>query len=376
LLAAEGGGVHLRGASSTGKSTALSLAASTWGPPEYVRTWRATDNALEGIAAQHSDLLLCLDELGELPARVAGATAYMLANGSGKSRAHRDGSARAAARWRVLFLSTGEIGLGDLIAEAGGRARAGQEVRVIDLPADAGAGLGMFERLPEGMTAGAFADRLRDAAATHYGHAGPAFVARLVAQHAEARDGLRTARDAIAATLAPADAAGQVRRVAQRFALIAAAGELATDWGLTGWNAGESAHAAAVCFRAWLGARGTAGAAEPAAMLTQVRRFLEAHGESRFAPWDALDGRATINRAGFRREAGDGSGVAFYVLPEAFKSDMCAGFDHRAVARALADAGALTPDTDGGHTKPHKLPGLGLTRCVRINSAIWGTGNA
>jgi uncharacterized protein (DUF927 family) len=111
-------------------------------------------------------------------------------------------------------------------------------------------------------------------------------------------------------------------------------------------------------------------------MLTQVRRFLEAHGESRFAPWDALDGRATINRAGFRREAGDGSGVAFYVLPEAFKSDMCAGFDHRAVARALADAGALTPDTDGGHTKPHKLPGLGLTRCVRINSAIWGTGNA
>ncbi len=376
LVGAEGGGVHLRGPSSIGKSTALLLAASTLGPPDFLRTWRATDNALEGIAAQHSDLLLCLDELGELPAKVAGATAYMLANGSGKSRAHRDGSARAAARWRVLFLSTGEIGLGDLIAEAGGRARAGQEVRVIDLPADAGAGLGMFERLPEGMTPGAFADRLRDAAATHYGHAGPAFVARLVADHAEAREALRTARDGIAATLAPADAAGQVRRVAQRFALIAAAGELATDWGLTGWNPGESGRAVGLCFRAWLGARGTVGSAEPAAMLAQVRGFLEAHGESRFAPWDAPEGRATINRAGFRRAAADGSGVEFFVLPEAFRSEVCEGFDFRAVAKVLTESGALMPDADGSATRAERLPGLSKARCYRITPAIWSTARA
>lgn len=152
------------------------------------------------MAAIHSDLMLALDELGELPARVAGQAAYMLANGTGKARARRDGKARPAATWRVLFLSTGEIGLADLIAEAGGRSRAGQEVRVIDLPADAGKGCGLFSQVD---APGRFADCLADACATHYGHAGPAFVKVLADDFAEARDGLRTARDAIAATLTP-----------------------------------------------------------------------------------------------------------------------------------------------------------------------------
>lgn len=47
----------------------------------------------------------------------------------------------------ILFLSTGEISLGDKLAEDGRRVTAGQQVRVIDLQADAGAGLGLFETL-------------------------------------------------------------------------------------------------------------------------------------------------------------------------------------------------------------------------------------
>lgn len=373
MLGAEGGGLHLRGGSSAGKTTALLVAASAWGPAAYVRTWRATDNALEGVCALHTDLPLCLDEIGELGPKIAGQTAYMVANGSGKGRARRDGSARAAVRWRVLFLSTGEIGLADLIAEGGGRARAGQEVRCIDLPADAGAGLGLFERLPAGMTPGAFADALKDGAAAHYGHTGPAFVAKLVQHYNEARDALRSARDAIAATLAPADAAGQVRRVAQRFALVAAAGELATEYGLTGWTEGEAAAAAAVCFRAWLSARGTNGAAEPAAMLALVRKFLEQHGDSRFTPMDQTNNRATINRAGFSRETADGT--EYLILPQSFR-EICTGFDHRAVANALAEAGALAKDSEGTNTKPERLPGMKVQRVYVVTPAIWGTGNA
>lgn len=202
-------------------------------------------------------------------------------------------------------------------------------------------------------------------------------MARLVAEHGEARDALRAAREAIALTLAPADAVGQVRRVAGHFALVAAAGELATEWGLTGWREGEAEAAALKCFRAWIGARGTVGAAEPAAMLGQVRRFLEAHGESRFAPWDAETAdRPTINRAGFRKPTQDGSGFEFFVLPEAFKSELCAGFDHRAVARVLIEAGALMADSDGGATRRERLPGMGNARCFRILPSIWGRGDA
>jgi putative DNA primase/helicase len=120
---AEGGGLHFKGASSTGKSTALHVAGSAWGGGDdangYVRSWRATANGLEGVALGHTDTLLCLDELSQLASKDAGEAAYMLANGAGKSRSSRDGSARKAAKWRVLFLSSGEIGLADKVGEDG-----------------------------------------------------------------------------------------------------------------------------------------------------------------------------------------------------------------------------------------------------------------
>ena len=64
-----GGGLHLRGASSQGKSTAAMAANSVWGSRRLMSTWRATDNALEGIAATHNGLMLVLDEMGEIDPR-------------------------------------------------------------------------------------------------------------------------------------------------------------------------------------------------------------------------------------------------------------------------------------------------------------------
>ncbi len=53
---------------STGKSTVLRVASSVWGGFDYLQSWRATSNGLEGIAAAHNDSLLCLDEIGEIAA--------------------------------------------------------------------------------------------------------------------------------------------------------------------------------------------------------------------------------------------------------------------------------------------------------------------
>jgi uncharacterized protein (DUF927 family) len=120
------GGFHLRGASSTGKSTALRLAASVWGcPDKYPRLWRATSNGVEGLAALHNDGLLILDELAQCDPCQAGEVAYMLGNGQGKTRANRTGAAREAARWRLLFLSAGEQSLSELMARAGHKTLAG-----------------------------------------------------------------------------------------------------------------------------------------------------------------------------------------------------------------------------------------------------------
>ncbi|MBV6415128.1 MAG: hypothetical protein OMOMHJEC_02971 [Xanthomonadales bacterium] len=375
LCGAEGGGFHLRGRSSAGKSTALAVAASIFGPaaPDgYVRQWKATDNSLESVAALHSDLLLCLDEIGQLEARSAAGVAYLLANGAGKSRARRDGSLRAPATWRVLFLSNGEIGLGDLMTEAGGRARAGMEVRVVDIPADAGAGLGLFDHVPEGQTPGAFADALRAAVRKHHGTALLAYLEALAADPDGMRAYLVRYIGTFADELAGSSAAGQVRRVAQRFALVAAAGVLASHAGVTGWDSEEAPQAVRRCFADWLAARPAGrGESEPADMLAAVRHFLEQNGEARFAGWDrGEDDRAprTLARCGWRRKSD--TGQEFLIYPESFRQEVCKGFDAREVARVLARCGALQPEGDS-MTRTVRLPSGEKARVYRVLPTIW-----
>ncbi len=229
LLGEESGGFHFRGASSVGKSTALKVAASVWGGggvSGFIRNWRATDNGLEGVAVQHCDTFLALDEMGQVEGKAAAAAAYMLANGQGKSRAAKTGAARRAATWRVLFLSTGEISLSDKISEDGhGRkAKAGQEVRVLDIPADPGAGFGLFDRLPDGMDGAAFAGVLNLAASEVYGTPARAFIEWLCADTERAMAAARGIQKQMLAELVSTDADGQVKRAARRFALVAAAG--------------------------------------------------------------------------------------------------------------------------------------------------------
>ena len=187
-LGLDGGGVHLRGASSRGKSTAQRAAVSVGGSPRFLHTWRATANGLEGVACACNGSLLALDEMGEVSGREAGAAAYMLANGVGKARAGRWGRARRSARWRVVILSSGELGLADKMAEDGRRIAAGQGVRLLDVAAD-GRAFGAFDHLHGAADGAAFADRLRRATAESYGTAGPAFVAAFLADRTGARGG-------------------------------------------------------------------------------------------------------------------------------------------------------------------------------------------
>jgi uncharacterized protein (DUF927 family) len=373
LTGAESGGFHLRGASSTGKSTALIMAGSAWGGggvKGYIKQWRATDNGLEAVAVGHSDALLCLDELSQVAPAAAGAAAYMLANGAGKVRAGRSGEGRAAAEWRSLFLSSGEIGIADKLAEdgKGRRAAAGQQVRVVDIPADAGAGLGLFESLHGFSSGDAFARHLKVGAAEYFGTAARAFIEAAAADPEAVARAVADYRSEFLAEHCPAGADGQIGRVAGRFALVAAAGELAVAVGVLPWPSGEASDAAAKCFRTWLEARGGIESAEERDGIAAVRRFIELHGSARFEPmWEEYGTPAggeqrTINRAGFRRKDGAG-GVEYLVLPEAWRTEVCAGLDAVAVARVLRDRGLLVPGKDGKLQDQARLPGF--TKPVR-----------
>jgi len=364
LIHAEGGGFHLRGYSSTGKTTALAVAASVWGPPERTRRWRSTSNGLEGTAALHNDALLCLDELAELPAKDAGNVAYMLANGQGKARASRSGELRQPSRWRTLFLSTGEISLADHMSTAGDRARAGQEVRIIDLPADAGAGYGLFDTLHDQPGGEHLSRLLVDKAAHHHGTAARAFIHKLATEPDTLTHWADGTRRHFASTVVPADADGQVKRVADRFAIVAAAGELATYWGITGWGKGEAAAAAKRCFSDWLEQRGGTGSQEDRQALEQVRAFFQVHGASRFA---THDGDQVHNRAGFLQTT---NGERRYlVFPEVFRQELCKGLDPQRVGRLLAEAGHLLPE--GKHlTRKATIPDGSRARMYVIRTSI------
>ena len=369
---ATGGGFHFVGGSSSGKSTALRAAASVVGPPEYAREWRTTANGLEGVAVLHNDATLILDELAQIDPRQAGDAAYLLANGSGKSRANRAGDARASARWRTLILSAGEIGLAQHMAEAGKQVRAGQAVRLADVPADVEDGFGIFETLHDAADGAGLSALLKDATANAYGTAWPLWLGYLTAvDHPKLAASLRKSVDEFHAEHVPADAVGEVRRVADRFAIAAYAGELASacPHRLTGWKKGLARAGAAACFKAWLHQRGGAGSADTAALLAQVRMFFEAHGQSRLEELQGYaDGRGPVhNRAGFRRN--DGVGVVEYlVLPEAFRREICAGFDARRAATALMEAGWLKSADKGKSSQVIRVPGMGTVRVYVFDS--------
>lgn len=371
LASGESGGFHLVGGSSSGKTTALRLASSVWGNPDgYWRQWRTTDNGLEAVAEEFNDTLLALDEIGQADSRIIGEVAYMLANGRGKQRAKKEGGARAIKSWRVLLLSTGEVGTAGLMNAAGQKSRAGHEVRLVELPADAGQGCGLFDSKGGKDSTGDLATALVESARSHHGHAGPLFVERLALKRAEIGREARACIARFVTEAVPANADGQVRRVAARFALVCYAGELATQWELTGWDFEAVRSACIDALQAWIKRRGTIGAKEPAAMVAQVRAYIEQHGgatfqditeykrtqgrsdAARYAERDDPAGdsgdpqgssdheRKIIHRSGYRWQEAKGRTV-YACFPETFRSKLCEGYEPGEVCKALEAAGVL-----------------------------------
>jgi putative DNA primase/helicase len=369
LAGFEGGGLNFFGQSSRGKTTCLQAGASVWGrggTPGYVRAWRATGNGLEGAAAQSTDTVLVLDELGMVDARDAEQAFYGLANGQGKQRAGRDGSAREAKSWRVLYLSSGELPVAAKLSETPGRkARAGQLVGLLDVPAERGAGFGAFDNGGPDGDASALAKSIKLAATTAYGTAGPAFVRRLIADDVTGDDVRGLISQFVAATI-PAVADGQVERAAQRFGLVFAAGELATTFEIVPWQVGAARDAAAWALERWIELRGGTEPAEARQAVEAVRLFIESHGEARFAPVDDADARPVPNRAGYRKA--DGAEREWWILPEVWRSEICAGHDAQFVARVLEGLGMLRRQAEGLQCKVRV--GSGTLRAYVVTAAI------
>ena len=93
------------------------------------------------------------------------------------------------------------------------------------------------------------------------------------------------------------------------------------------WQKGDALEAACRCFTDWFDSRGGAEAGEVQAAISQVRLFIEHHGDSRFEPIGTQD-RPVNNRAGWRK--GDGSEREWLIPSETWKSEVAVGHDPQA----------------------------------------------
>jgi putative DNA primase/helicase len=237
-------------------------------------------------------------------------------------------------------------------------------------------------------------EALREAARKYYGAVGYEYLRLLVKNRASSPDVAEALvagiRKFVSDYTIP-KAGAQVERAARRFALGGLAGELVTSYGLTGWPEGEALKGAATCFVSWQNNFGDSGNREERRLLEQVRSFLEANGASRFEDVAGNDGRRIIDhRCGFYRVTEfeydndgklccdiDGNPVPkkgglreYFVLPQAFRNELCAGFDYRFAVRVLKEHEWLIPGNDKT-AQSLRLPGMGKTRAYVMSAKMW-----
>lgn len=361
-LGVNGGGVHLVGDSSSGKSLAQLLAASAWGNPgSFAASWDVSKGGVEIEAASRNDTVLILDEIKRADPKRVQEMAYAIANGMGKGTMTREREGRAKLTWRVLALSSGERSLSDHAAIGGSGAHAGAELRMVDV--NAGTRTHRAFDDVHGMSGQEFHRTLNDAVSQNYGHVGPAFVESLIQQPEDLHSAFRQVREAFATE------GSQAGRVADRFAIMALAGESAIRRNLLNWPKGTAVNACRLLFNEWLSTMGD-GSAEDRQILRGIANFIDLHGDSRFSEFRHSGTTTVHNRAGYY-EVDDG--VRLYLFNKPGLAEAAIGFSLDRIIRALQNVDALAKvDNEKGQKRANKsyvMPGGGKSRFYVIDPA-------
>ena len=370
----ESGGFHIYGTSTDGKSTITKAACSVWGKPKDVsKSWRTTDNALENDAELRNDNYLNLDELRQAVPKAVSDIVYMLTGAQGKARGSKSGRNRENKQFNLMYTSTGEIALEDHLRRGGIEMDAGLLLRFAHLPSDAGKGYGVFECINYGNSSSDVGNRINELSAKHYGHAGIKWLEYLTSHKDELILQAQTMLNDF--NLKYATKNSQAVRVLRRFALVAVAGELATQAGITGWQQGRSFDAVGQCFNAWLGTLGNGENIEETKILEHFKAFFEAHGTSRFENLTVIrqpDGEVIRPRIHNRVGYYDPDERIYLVSSTMFKQEMCIGISEANAKKVLKANGWLVLGEDDRVVKRMggKLPDGSRPRMMHFKADV------
>ena len=332
LLNEESGGFHLMGDSSDGKTTAAKVALSVWGKPSgSLLSWSGTKIGFSNTAAARNDGLLVLDEIGQASPHVIGDTVYSVMNGINKVQGAKQGGNRALSRWKVMMFSTGEKTPDSILKHNKGDWNAGQAARLPSIRA--AAQYGIYDTL-HGFEDGALlSEHIAQSAEKYHGTAGRLFIQQLLDDLEQAKQQATERMAAFMATIP--ELSGQARRVAKRFAIAAAALELAAP--VTGLPVGVGMAGVKKCFDEWLEANG-AGKHEDRRIIEQAEDFIAQHAlGTRFMEWS--DKSTNKDHAGYRKQ--EGEKLELWVIRRVFADEIAQSFDEAKVCRVLVDNGLL-----------------------------------
>jgi uncharacterized protein (DUF927 family) len=363
----DGAGVHLFGNSSSGKTSILKAAASVWGHfSAYIQPWKSTANGLEGHACLYNDGCLILDELSESDPREIDRSVYSLANGRGKLRAIETGAAGVTKKWCIITLSSGEKNLAEHLAEAKLTAKAGQLVRMNEIRVKGTHGV--FDSLHGCVNGKSFSNALRRSASQYYGTAGPEFLRCLIDHIQNGLDISKYIENMDSNISTDSSLSGQEGRVLETFALIAAAGELASQFNVTGWAAGDAIAAAKYCFSLWQDSRDGAGDTEQYMIIQRVRDYIAKYGDIRFSNKDCEAQnesicRVTGMRSGYWRlksgidKESNSCNDREWLFSSAGLREATFGCNIKTVIDVLKNEGLLILDKNGKNQQQVKIKG-------------------
>jgi uncharacterized protein (DUF927 family) len=349
LAQIESGGFHLVGITSIGKTTTLNVAASVAGL-KNIPNWRSTANALEGKASEFNHMLLPLDEIIQADPQTVGASAYMLGNGQGKSRMSKTLNTIKPKTWELLFLSTGEVGMGEYLRQAKISLKGGMEARMPSIPADAGRGFGVFENLHGYQTSGEFVQSLETALRQYQGTALDGYLTQLVVESKVEgfERQLRERVHQIAAGLGRKFNDTAIGRVAVRFAVVQVGLEIAHSYDLLPFAIEQCGWAVRQLFTAWLDSRGGEGSIEIMSACNNIRLLFESnqHGDRIYEIGkDSVTNQIVRNLLAYKVQDMLTNTVEFLVPVPIFNNELADGVDRAQLIAKLQELGYLKIST-------------------------------
>jgi hypothetical protein len=364
-----GGGNHLYGPSTIGKTMSSAVGQSIYGWPHEMAddafgvSWGGSEAGFDALALARTDLGLPLDEITLANPRTAEQVVYKVASGTKGPRATSKGHLRETAHASVLVLSTGEKSLAQFIGKG---LQEGARKRLVDVPATVQPG-SAFETIPRDRIHDE-SKRFFDAMKRQHGAVGRDWQRHLVVLGPDRiKAELQKHREAFLAlpevvTVAE-KAHPQVRAVVNRFSLNAAALRMAIEANLLPWTVEESDVGITACIQRWAQQRGnidTAGelvraAREVAATIksTLADRFIAIHKPKR--AWEPVTETDKIKQKSAASFDDYVTPERILVRPEAWNR-FCNGLAHE-IAVHLKQRGMLIPDRDGKLSKAEQVMG-------------------